>query len=84
VGRAASSSNQSTLYLTSMHAEAALIKSTIANVHKAIQHVKAAIEKLPGVDRRRALPTYICQRIVGQIGLPTPPPRSQNQDSSCS
>jgi hypothetical protein len=57
-----------------MHAEAALIKSMIANVHAAIQHVKAAAEQLPKLDRWRALLAYICQRIVGQIGPPTPPP----------
>jgi hypothetical protein len=74
VGRAASSGNQTTLYLTPMHAEAGLIKSMIANVHAAIQHVKAAAEQLPKLDRWRALLAYICQRIVGQIGLPTPPP----------
>ena len=57
-----------------MHAEASLIKSMIANVHAAIQHVKAAAEQLPKLDRWRVLLAYICQRIVGQIGLPTPPP----------
>jgi hypothetical protein len=74
VGRATSSGNQTTLYLTPMHAEAGLIKSMIANVHAAIHHVKAAAEQLPKLDRWRALLAYICQRIVGQIGLPTPPP----------
>lgn len=74
VGRAASSGNKTMLYLTPMHAEAALIKSMIANVQAAIQHVKAAAEQLPKLDRWRALLAYICQRIVGQIGLPTPPP----------
>jgi len=29
---------------------------------------------LPKLDRWRVLLAYICQRIVGQIGLPTPPP----------
>jgi Transposase DDE domain group 1 len=74
VGRATSSGNQTTLYLTPMHAEAGLIKSMIANVHAAIQHVRAAAEQLPKLDRWRTLLAYICQRIVGQIGLPTPPP----------
>ena len=74
VGRAASSGNQTTLYLTPMHAEAGLIKSMIANVHAAIQHVKAAAEQLPKLDRWRTLLACICQRIIGQIGLPTPPP----------
>jgi hypothetical protein len=29
---------------------------------------------LPKIDRWRALLAYICQRIVGQIGPPIPPP----------
>ncbi len=74
VGRATHSGNQTTLYLTPMHAEAGLIKSMIANVHAALQHVKAAAEQLPKLDRWRLLLAYICQRIVEQIGLPTPPP----------
>jgi len=74
VGRATHSGHQTTLYLTPMHAEAGLIKSMIANVHAAIRHVKAAAEQLPRLDRWRALLAYICQRIVGHFGLPTPPP----------
>lgn len=74
VGRATSSGNQTTLYLTPMHAEVGLIKSMIANVHAAIAHVKGAAEQLPKLDRWRVLVAYICQRIVGHIGLPIPPP----------
>ena len=74
VGRATSSANQTTLYLTPMHAEVGLIKSMIANVHAAIQHVRRAAEQLPRLDRWATLLAYICQRIVGQIALPTPPP----------
>lgn len=36
---------------TPMHAEAGLIKSMIANVDAAIQHVKAAAQQLPKIDR---------------------------------
>ena len=72
--RATSSGNQTTLYLTPMHAEADLIKSMIANVYAAIQHVKAAAGQLLKLDRWRVQLAYICQRIVGQIGLPPPPP----------
>ena len=65
---------QTTLYLTPMHAKAGLIKSIIANVHAAIRCVKAAAQQLPKVDRWATLLAYICRRIVGQIGLPIPPP----------
>ncbi len=74
VGRATSHSDQTTLYLTPMHAEAGLIKSMIANVHEAIRYVKRAAEQLPKIDRWATLLGYICQRIVGQAALPTPPP----------
>ncbi|MFN7483280.1 MAG: IS1380 family transposase [Betaproteobacteria bacterium] len=74
VGRAASSGNQTTLYLTPMHAETGLIKSMLANVQAAIRHVRAAAEQLPDLDRWRTLLAYICHRIVGQNTLPTPPP----------
>jgi hypothetical protein len=74
VGRAATSGGQTTLYLTPMHAEVGLIKSMIANVHAAVEHVRRTAEQLPGLDRWRALLLYICQRIVGPSALPTPPP----------
>jgi len=74
VGRATSHADQTTLYLTPMHAQTSLIKSMIANVHAAIGHVRRAAEQLPGLDRWAALVSYICQRIVGQTPLPTPPP----------
>ena len=74
VGRATSHSDQTTLYLTPMHAEASLIKSMIANVHAAIRYVRTAAEQLPKIDRWATMLSYICQRIVGQATLPTPPP----------
>lgn len=74
VGRTASHGGQTMLYLTPMHAEVGLIKSMIANIHAAIQHVKAVAEQLPKIDRWQALLACICQRIVGQFALPVPPP----------
>jgi hypothetical protein len=75
VGRANSGGNQTTLYLMPMQAEAGLIKSMIAYAHAAIQHVKAAAEQLPKLDRWRALLVYSRQRIAGPFGLATAPPR---------
>jgi hypothetical protein len=46
----------------------------IANVDAVIPHVKAAAKHLPKLKRWRAQLTYICQRIVGRIDLPTPAP----------
>jgi hypothetical protein len=74
VGRATSHADQTTLYLTPMHAEAGLIKSMIANVRAAIRYVRNAAEQLPKVDRWATMLSYICQRIIGQTTLPSPPP----------
>ena len=74
VGRAVSHAGQTLLYLTPMHAEVGLIKSMIANVHAAISYVRRAAEQLPKLDHWRALVGYICQRIVGHMALPIPPP----------
>ena len=71
VGRAVSHAGQTLLYLTPMHAEVGLIKSMIANVDAAISYVRRAAEQLPRLDRWRALVGCICQRIVGQVALPT-------------
>lgn len=74
VGRATHSGNQTTLYLTPMHAEAGLIKSMIANVHAALQHVKAAAEQFKELDRWGCLLRYISDRIAPLIGPPKPQP----------
>ena len=74
VGRAVSHGAQTLLYLTPMHAEVGLIKSMIANVRAAIQHVRRVAEQLPKLDRWATLLAYICHRIVRQTPLPTPPP----------
>jgi hypothetical protein len=74
VGRAISHADQTTLYQTPMHAEVGLIKSMIANVRAAIRYVRTAAEQLPKLDRWATMLSYICQRIVGQTTLPSPPP----------
>ena len=74
VGRATSHSDQTTLYLTPMHADASLIRTMIANVHAAIRYVTRTAEQLPKIDRWATMLSYICQRNVGQATLPTPPP----------
>jgi hypothetical protein len=83
VGRTVSHGGQTMLYLTPMHAEAGLIKSMIANVHAAIQHVKHAAEQLPKLDRWRALLAYICQRIVGTRRRCQPRRRRSRRRGNC-
>jgi hypothetical protein len=72
VGKAASHAGQTQLYLTPLHAKTQAIKSLIANVRKALQHVALAAEQLPSINRWTALLRYICVRIVPSI--PSKPP----------
>ena len=50
-----------------MHAKFETIKTLIANIRAALQHVKATAEQMPTVDRWATLVRYICQRIVSGI-----------------
>ena len=68
VGRATNSGNQTTLYLTPMHAETGLIKLMIANVHGAIQHVKAAAEQLRAAEPWAILLRYVSDKIAPSLG----------------
>jgi hypothetical protein len=74
VGKAASHANQTTLYLTPLHGRADVLKRLIANIHKALQHVKAAAEQFKDLDRWGCLLRYISDRIAPVIGPPRPPP----------
>jgi hypothetical protein len=72
VGKAASHAGQTQLYLTPLHGKVQTIKSLIANIRAALQHVKAIAEQLPRIDRWATLLRYICQRIAPSIA-PSPP-----------
>ncbi|MFY7865002.1 hypothetical protein [Roseateles sp.] len=50
-----------------MHAKFDSVKTRIANIHEALQYVKANAEQMPKVDRWATLMRYICQRIVSGI-----------------
>ncbi len=55
---------QATLYLTPLHGKAALLKSLIAPIHAALQHVKAAAEQIKTTDRWAVLLRHVRQRIA--------------------
>jgi len=71
VGKAVSHAGQTLLYLTPLHAKVHTIKTLVANVRAALQHVARTAEQLPSIDRWAALLRYICDRIVG-VGPPLP------------
>lgn len=74
MGKAASHANQTTLYLTSMHSGADVLKRLIANICAALQHVKAAAEQFKDLDRWGCLLRYISDRIAPVIGPARPSP----------
>ncbi|MBC7733674.1 MAG: transposase, partial [Bacteriovorax sp.] len=74
VGRATHSGGQTTLYLTPLHGKANLLKGLIANIHAALQHVKAAAEQFKAVDRWATLLRYVSDRIAPTLPPFRPPP----------
>ena len=72
VGKAVSHANQTTLYLTPLHGRANSLKGLIANIGKALEHVKAAAEQFKELDRWGCLLRYISDRIAPIIGPPKP------------
>ena len=73
VGRAAHSGGQTTLYLTPMHGKAHLLKSLIANIHAALQHIKATAEQFRTVDPWALLLRYVSEKIAPTLGPFMPP-----------
>ena len=73
VCRATHSAGQTTLYLTPLHGKTGLLKSLIANIHAALQHVQDAAEQFKTTDRWAVLLRYVSQRIAPVIGPFRPP-----------
>ena len=68
------SGGQTTLHLTLLHGKANLIKTLIANIHGALQYVKAAAEQIKSADPWGLLLRYVSAKIAPVIGpfrLPT-------------
>lgn len=64
VGTSASHAGGTQLYLTPLHAMTQTIRALVANIRKALQHVRQLAEQSPKLDRWRALLRYICAQIV--------------------
>jgi hypothetical protein len=68
VGRSTHSAGQTTLYLTPMHGKATLLKLLIANIHAALQDVRAAAEQFKSTDQWAVLLRYVSDKIASTIG----------------
>ena len=73
VGKAVNHANQTTLYLTPLHGKADVLKTLIANIGAALQHVRAAAEQFTQADRWGLLVRYVSDRIAPVIGPFRPP-----------
>ena len=74
VGRVTHSGGQTTLYLTPLHGKANLLKSLIAHIHAALQHIKTAAEQFKTADRWAVLLRYVSERIAPALAPFKPPP----------
>jgi hypothetical protein len=73
VGKAVNHANQTTLYLTPLHGKAQVLKTLIANIGAALQHVRQAAEQLAQVDPWAMLLRYLSDRIAPILGPFKPP-----------
>jgi hypothetical protein len=73
VGKAVNHANQTTLYLTPLHGKTNVLKTLIANIGAALQHVRQAAEQFAQADRWALLLRYISQRIAPVIAPFKPP-----------
>ena len=64
VGRATKHSGKTTLYLTPMHAARKTLMLMIANIHKALSHVRTVAEQFPATDRWKTLLDYVVAKIT--------------------
>lgn len=72
VGRAVSHAGQTMLYLTLMHAKMEKVKSLIANIRAALNHVRQVARQFKKRDTWATLLTYISDKIVHAL---SPPPQ---------
>jgi hypothetical protein len=64
VGKTASHAGQVMLYLTPMHGKTDLLKTLIANIRAALQHVKATAEQFKAHDPWALLVLYVSERFA--------------------
>lgn len=73
VGTAANHAGQTTLYLTPLHGKASILKTLIANIRAALQHVKDTAEQFKAIDRWAVLLRYVSNKIAPAITPFRPP-----------
>lgn len=67
VGRASQHAGQTTVHLTPMHAARDKLMELIANVRKALSHVRTVAEQLPKANPWKTFLDYVVAKIIRQI-----------------
>lgn len=73
VGTATHHAGQTTLHLTALHGKATMLRSLIANIRAALQHVKGTAEQFQSIDRWALLLRYVSEKIAPVLGPFRPP-----------
>jgi hypothetical protein len=73
VGTAASHAGQTTLYLTPLHGKTPVLKTLIANIRAALQHVKNTAEQFKSIDPWAVFLRYVSNKIAHVFAPFTPP-----------
>jgi hypothetical protein len=73
VGTAASHAGQTTLYLTPLHGKTPVLKTLIANIRAALQHVKNTAEQFKSIDPWAVFLRYVSNKIAPAFAPFTPP-----------
>jgi hypothetical protein len=61
------------LYLTPLHGKAGALKTLIANISAALQHIKAIAQQFANADPWATVLRYVSQRIAPSLGPLRPP-----------
>ena len=79
VGKAASHAGQTTLHLTPMHGKMNHLKALLANIRKALQHVRVAAEQFKAAEPWATLLRHVSDRIARSSGRSGRQPRLQRR-----
>jgi hypothetical protein len=70
---AANHAGQTTLYLTPLHGKTPVLKTLIANIRAALQHVKNTAEQFKSIGPWTVLLRYVSNKIAPVFAPFTPP-----------
>lgn len=73
VGKTANHAGRTTRYLAPMHGKASILKSSIADIRAALQHVRVTAEQFTNTDPWAVMMRYVSNKIAPTLGPFKPP-----------